>query len=174
MRQKLLVLVAFALVFGFGTTETPRAQVLYDAQTIEGNPDVPPTKRKKLLNWLLSGAYRETYAGEPAVHASAGPHGGNVRTYFNPILADDLAEGRTTFRKGAAMVKELYFGTTDTIGGYSVMIKVKKNSGDSGSGWLFYETFNLTGSGAFYGRGIGICANCHSGGTDYLLSPFRP
>lgn len=138
------------------------------------DPDVPPRRRAKLLEWVLAGSYRDTYAAEPAVHPSLGPHGGNVRTYFNSILAEDLAAGRTTFRKGATMVKELYFGGTEEAVGYAVMTKVKRRSGRTGKGWLFYETFDRTGQGAFYGRGIRVCSDCHGAGTDYLLSPFRP
>jgi hypothetical protein len=111
---------------------------------------------------------------EPAVHASLGPHGGNVRTYFNPILVDDLRAGRTIWSKGAAMVKELYFSGTEDVLGYAVMIKVDEETGADGEGWLFYETFDTTGGSGSYGRGLGLCVGCHRGGTDFLLSAFRP
>jgi hypothetical protein len=59
-----------------------------------------------------SDTHRERFVGEPAVHPSTAEgraHGLNVRTYYDPILVEDLRAGRSTFRKGAAMVKELYF-----------------------------------------------------------------
>lgn len=144
-----------------------------DARAFGTDPNIPPTKRKAMLRWLADRQYVAGFTAEPEVHASAGPHGGNVRTFFNPILVEDLRGGRTTFRKGAAMVKELYFGSSDTLSGYAVMVKVKKNAGSSGQGWLFMESFNGMNAD-FFGRGIGVCANCHGGGTDYLLSEFRP
>lgn len=135
---------------------------------------VPPTKKKKLLKWLKAGNYRETYTAEPEVHESTGPHGGNVRTYYNPILVDDLNKGKTTFSRCATMIKELYFSEEEEVIGYAVMIKVEKKSGKKGKGWLFYETFDGTNEDVSYGKGISECADCHSDGVDYLLSDFRP
>jgi hypothetical protein len=104
------------------------------------NSDVPPRGKRALLQWLKAGTYRERFVPEPDVHPSSAEgrvHGRNVRTHYNPILVDDLRAGRTTFRKGAAMVKELYFDNVDRLIGYSVMIKVRQRSGASGRGWLF-------------------------------------
>lgn len=135
--------------------------------------DVPPLRRKRLLTWLREGAYRANYVAEPAVHPSGGPHGGNVRTYYNSILVEDLAANRPTFRKGATMVKELYFSGTDVVVGYAVMSKVRRKSGAGGEGWLWLESFDGTNAD-FFGRGVRLCANCHVAGQDFLLSPFRP
>jgi hypothetical protein len=137
------------------------------------NDDVPPLKRKRLLAWLQEGSYRATYVAEPAVHPSGGPHGGNVRTYYNSILVEDLAAGRTTFRRGATMVKELYFSGTDEVVGYAVMSKVRRRSGAEGQGWLWLESFDGVNAD-FFGRGVRLCSDCHAAGTDFLLSPFRP
>jgi len=135
-------------------------------------PELPPTRRRALLAWLRAQTHRQTFVAEPAVHPSLGPHGGNVRTWYNPILVEDLATGRTTFRKGAAMVKELYFaGTTDVIG-WSVMRKVRMRSA-RGRGWYFFETFDGERIVA-RGRGAGVCTGCHAEGVDYLRSSFRP
>lgn len=144
------------------------------AEIEAGTEQVPPTKRRALLRWLAAGTFRATYVAEPEVHPSAGPHGGNVRTWFNSILVEDLRAGRTTFRKGAAVVKELYFSGVDRPTGYAVMVKTRRNSGDRGEGWVWLESFDGTADGAIYGRGVALCANCHGAGTDYLLSPFRP
>jgi hypothetical protein len=138
------------------------------------SPDVPPRDRGALLRWLRAQAYRATYTAEPGVRPSVPAHGQNVRVYYSPRLVEDLGTGRVPFRKGAAMVKELYFGGTDTVAGWSVMRKLKRRSGSGGRGWIFYESFDGTNDGAFYGRGLGICTSCHAEGTDYLLSPFRP
>jgi hypothetical protein len=174
-----LAWVASTVCLLFATVPAPAARSAQIGATPPGatearDPRIPPRKRKKLLAWLLSGRYRASYAAEPAVHASLGPHGGNVRTYYNEILAGDLRAGHTTWSRGAAMVKELYGSSTDEVRGFSVMIKAAADSGPNGEGWLFYETFDLTGGGAYYGRGLRLCASCHEAGTDYLLSAFRP
>jgi hypothetical protein len=96
-----------------------------------------------------------------------------VLTYYSPILVEDLRAGRTTFRKSAAMVKELYL-EGDRVIGYSVMVKLGRRAGAAGRGWLFYETFDGTNAGAFFGRGHPACAGCHAAGTDFLRSAFRP
>jgi hypothetical protein len=145
------------------------------AQASARNGDlIPPNGKNQLLRWLKAGAYRRSFLAEPAVHPSAGPHGGNVLTFYNPILAEDLQAGKTAFRKGAAMVKELYFDGFAEVAGYSVMVKANKKSGPEGKGWLFYETFDGTNRSVFFGRGVPVCVNCHRGGVDYLLSSFRP
>lgn len=133
---------------------------------------MPPRRKGPLLRWLRAGTYRATYAAEPAVHASATAHGMHVRTYYDPTLVADLAAGRTTFRRGAAMVKELYFGGQEDVIGWSVMRKLR--GGRGGATWLFYETLDGTNARPFFGRGLAVCTGCHAAGIDFLLSPFRP
>jgi hypothetical protein len=135
--------------------------------------DLPPRRKGPLLAWLRSGAYRATYTPEPAMRPSMTAHGATVRTFYSPTLVEDLRAGRAPFRKGAAMVKELYFGGTEVVG-WAVMRKLRAQSGSRGRGWLFYETLDGTNRGAFYGRGKPICVGCHADGTDFLLTPFRP
>ena len=100
-------------------------------------------------------------------------HGSNVRTWLNPILVEDLRAGRTTFRKGAAMVKELYFNG-DRVAGFSVMRKVRARSGRRGRGWYFFETFNGVTPIVTPGRGVAVCVGCHRSGHDYYLLGFQP
>ena len=134
---------------------------------------IPPTQKGRLVRWLNKQSYKENFLPEPARHPSTGSHGGVVRTYYNPVLVNDLAAGRTQFSKGAAMVKELYLGG-NTVAGYAVMVKTIKRKTAQGRDWLYYEGFDLTDQRAFYGRGVPLCAGCHRAGTDYLLSDFRP
>jgi hypothetical protein len=134
---------------------------------------IPPAHERALLRWLRAGTYRQTFTPEPAVHRSlTSAHGLNVRTWYGPGLVDDLRAGRVPFRRGAAMVKELYGAGDGTVVGWSVMRKIRPRSGRRGQGWLFFE--RLPGGGRFFGRGLGACTGCHAAGTDYLLSPFRP
>jgi hypothetical protein len=142
--------------------------------TAAANGVLPPRRQGALLRWLRARTYIQQYTPEPEVHASVPAHGLNVRVYFSPRLAEDLRAGRAPFRKGAAMVKELYFQGTETVVGWSVMRKVRSRSGQRGRGWLFYETLDGSNQGAFFGRGLGVCTTCHAAGMDYLLSPFRP
>ncbi|MBI3637326.1 MAG: hypothetical protein HY216_14120 [Candidatus Rokubacteria bacterium] len=91
------------------------------------------------------------------------------------MLIEDLRTGRIPFRKGAAMVKELYLaGPNAPRVGYSVMRKLRLRSRPTGRGWLFYETFDGTNDAVSFGRGLPVCTGCHRSGVDYLLSTFRP
>jgi len=134
---------------------------------------IPPTNKAKLINWLNNKGYKANFLPEPARHQSTGPHGGVVKTYYNPVLVNDLAARRKRFSKGAAMVKELFLGG-NTVAGYAVMVKTDRSPTVKAGDWLFYEAFDTNGQGAFYGKGIQLCAGCHSAGKDYLLSTFRP
>ena len=136
--------------------------------------DVPPRRKPALVQWLAAGAYRQGYVAEPATHPSAGPHGASVRTWYSPTLVEDLRAGRTVFRKGAAMVKELYESGGPQPVGWAAMRKLRRRSGPTGRGWLFYEAFDVAGNGATFGRGKAGCAGCHRQGVDYLRSAFRP
>jgi hypothetical protein len=158
----------------FGSILVVLLSCLTAGATAAAPTDVPPRNRAELLRWLGTGTYRATYTAEPGLRPSVPAHGMSVRVYYSPRLVDDLATARVPFRKGAAMVKELYFGGTDTVIGWAVMRKLRRRSGRTGRGWLFYESFNGTNDGALFGRGLGICTSCHAAGTDYLLSSFRP
>jgi len=137
-----------------------------------GSADVPPHRPGALLRWIREGSWRDTWTAEPRVHESAGPHGGRVRTWYNPTLVEDLAAGRKTFRKDAAMVKALYgSGSTKPLG-WAAMVKVK--DGRAARNWYFFETTDGRLDGAISGRGADGCAGCHSAGRDYLRSRFRP
>jgi hypothetical protein len=136
--------------------------------------DLPPTGQRALVAWLRAGTYRSTYTPEPSVHPSAGPHGGNVRTWLSPTLVEDLRAARTPFRKGAAMVKELYFDGEEQAIGYAVMRKVRRRSGARGQGWYFFETFDGSTPVVRPGRGAGVCVGCHRAGNDYYLLAFQP
>jgi hypothetical protein len=137
--------------------------------------EVPPRRKGALLAWLKAGTYRSRFIPEPEPHASDAAHGPYVRTWYNPVLTEDLLAGRSAFRKGAAMVKELYLrGPDEPPAGFSVMRKLRTRSGSGGRGWLFYETFDGRNASAFFGRGLRVCTGCHQSGVDYLRSDFRP
>ncbi|MDC0719679.1 hypothetical protein [Nannocystis bainbridge] len=142
-----------------------------DASTASTTGDTevaPPTDSAEALEaWLAGGAYR-SWPSESQIHASSGPHGGNVRTFVNPALADSLAAD-TEHLAGAASVKELYGSGTDAIVGYAVMVKLAPDSAE-GDGWYWYERLDAT----VYAddTGVKLCTGCHAGGSDYVLTPW--
>lgn len=145
------------------------------AVAAEEAPVLPPKKRARLHNWLRTFRYRETYAPEPRVHPSAGPHGGNVRTWFSPSLVEDLRAEKRNFRKGAVLVKELYGNSRTQLEGWAVMYKTRASRRPKSAGaWIWYETFRLDGRSGVFGRGKPGCASCHGKGPDFLRSTYRP
>lgn len=128
--------------------------------------DGVPLGGDELLTWLEGGGYADWQA-ESAVHESAGPHFGGVRTFVGPCMATSLGAGNDEHPVGAAAVKELY-ADGDEILGWSVMIKT--DAGVQAETWWWYEWYE--GGVLAEGQGIGVCANCHSGGSDYFLSPW--
>jgi hypothetical protein len=141
------------------------------APAAAADPSLPPTRTRPLERWLEAGEWRSTWVPEPAAHPSLGAHGRSVRTWYSPALVEDLAAGRVPFRRGAAIVKELFDPTGTTLLGFAVMRKVRARSGARGTGWFFWETADPR---PFRGRGLPVCASCHARGVDFLLSAFRP
>ena len=136
---------------------------------------LPPQGKRALLAWLKAGAYASSFTPEPEPHPSTSAHGPFVRTWYSTVLTEDLRDGRVPFRRGAAMVKELYLdGPTAPPVGYSVMRKLLSHSGPTGWGWLFYETFDGRNDAVSFGRGLAVCTGCHRSGVDFLRSTFRP
>lgn len=132
------------------------------ADTAEPTTDIPVAD---LAGWLEDTPYRD-WPSEPAPHPSAGPHFGDVRTWFSPSLADSLDEGRARHPVGAAAVKELYGDSGTNVLGHAVMVRVRQGASDDA--WYWYEDFE--GRNFADGRGVGLCSGCHSGGVDFVLS----
>ncbi|MCY1058350.1 hypothetical protein [Nannocystis sp. SCPEA4] len=129
----------------------------------------PPTdSAEQLEQWLAAGLYR-SWLAESQIHPSAGPHGGNVRTFVDAALAQSLADANGMHPQGAATVKELYGDGTDVIVGYAVMVKLAPDSAN-GDGWYWYER---TGTTVYAdGTGVKLCTGCHADGSDYVLTPY--
>lgn len=151
------------------TTGTGDPATTSGGTTTGGLEELPPTDSADALElWLAAGSYK-TWAAESKVHASTGPHGGNVRTYVNAPLVQSLSDASPEHPQGAATVKELYSGG-DTIVGYAVMVKVAPVSGAGGEGWYWYE--RLDQNVYADGTGVGLCSDCHAAGVDNILTPF--
>ena len=131
------------------------------------DPLVVPTNSEDLLSWLVAEAYLD-WPSESSVHPSTGPHFGDVQTWVTPELVDSLEAGNAEHPAGSATVKELY-GTGNERLGWSVSVKLADLS-QGGDQWYWYEWFN--GSLVAAGDGISVCTGCHSGGQDFVLTPF--
>lgn len=138
-----------------------------------GEPGPPPTETGALQAWLATRAYT-CWAHEGAVHASAGPHGGNVKTFANAVVLRSLVGNEESHRPGSALVKELYGQGTGEVTGWAVSVKVDADS-QSGQGWYWYEVFGTApdASAPFQGLGHPTCTGCHAAGHDYVLTPLR-
>jgi hypothetical protein len=136
-----------------------------------GPADLPPTDQDAIFDWLKAGSYTG-WAAESGPHPSTGPHGGSVRTFVNDALLGSLEAANTVHPKDACAVKELYGGGS-TITGWAVELKTDADSA-GGQGWYWYEIYSATdpSSPVAAGNGKSLCFNCHSGGVDYVLTPF--
>jgi len=124
-----------------------------------------------LLAWLQAGTYLG-WRADPQRHQTLGPHGFEVRTFFNDAVVRSLEAGDAPHPAGSALVKELYSG--DRVVNWAVMVKLQAES-DRGNGWYWYEGVGLQG------KGLSICTSCHIGpayngltGRDFVFSPLPP
>lgn len=137
----------------------------------DADPLTVPTDAESLLPWLVAEPYLD-WPGESGIHASTGPHFGNVRAWIHPSLEQSLAAGAEQHPAGVATVKELY-GDGQTQGqtrrGWSVSVKASDDSA-GGDGWYWYEWYD--GEVLASGDGFSACTECHGGGADFVLTPF--
>ena len=150
---------------GGGDTSTDATSSADDDDGGEPVDQLPPTGSAALLPWLEAGSYL-AWDRESAIHPSAGPHGGDVRTYVNAALVASLATGAASHPVDAAVVKELYDDAE--VVGFAVMVKVAPGTG--GDTWYWYE---VVGSST-YADGVdeSLCWGCHEDGADQVLTPF--
>jgi hypothetical protein len=121
-----------------------------------------PASLADLQALVRSGQYL-TWPAEAAAHPSAGPHGGLVRTFVNPLLRDSLKASAAQHPIGSIVVKEL--SNAGAITGYAV--DAKRSDGQ----WLFLEGF-LPGLNQYFFVGTGnLCGTCHRAGVDFVLTP---
>jgi hypothetical protein len=151
-----------------GGTETPPAGPAADCTS--GDEGAPvPSSAAALQTWLQDRAY-QCWARESTVHASTGPHGGNVRVFLNASLQASLTSGAAEHPAGAVAVKELYGSGKETVTGWAVGVKTQAAS-SGGQGWYWYEVFDTApnASGALEGQNKSLCTNCHASGRDFVL-----
>lgn len=136
------------------------------ATTIEGIPAGDPTAFNA---WLQKKEYA-AWPKESAPHASTGPHASSVLTHLNPKLEASMKAGAVEHPKGSAAVKE--FLSNGQVTGWAAYVKTADASA-SGTGWYWYEVFSTgANASAIEGQGKTTCTGCHSGGKDFVLSPY--
>lgn len=118
-----------------------------------------PVTQAELRAFVEAGGYLG-WRAEAAAHPSAGPHG-MVRSFVNDALYFSMKAGNTTHPSGSIAVKELFSG--GAISGWAV--DVKRPDGQ----WVFYEGFKPALDQYYFVGGGNLCANCHQGGTDFVL-----
>lgn len=130
-----------------------------------------PVEKGALFAYLKAGKYKG-FAAESAAHASTGPHAGDVRVFVNAALDASLEASNAAHPKGAAVIKELNV-VAGAPGGWAVFVKTEADS-QGGDSIYWYEILETAdGSNPPYdGKGIGLCKNCHSGGSDFYLSAY--
>ena len=76
---------------------------------------------------------------------------------------------------GSAAIKELY-DRDGVLDGWAVEVKIDadSNAGGFGGGWYWYEVLSTDPAEppVAAGTGVGLCAGCHSGGVDFMTTPF--
>ena len=126
----------------------------------------PPVDAAALVDWLNAGRY-DGYAGEPVIHASAGPHN-YVRVFFDDLLQTSRLTAEAKHPVGSAAVKELHDKQDGPLTGWALSIKLA----DTGAkeDWLWYQLALGDDAPSVNKPGQAICASCHQAGTDYVLS----
>ncbi|MGQ0508640.1 MAG: hypothetical protein ACT4TC_25350 [Myxococcaceae bacterium] len=165
MKRILALLPTLLLACGGSSQQAPPPNAGVQLPLADGGTQLLDVSQQGLIQLIRGGGYKG-WRSEPAPHASAGPHGGRVRTWLNDALYASSAAKNETHPNGSISVKELYgqgAGTTPT--GFAV--DVKDNTGT----WVFLEGFEPTLT-QYYFRGTGnLCSGCHGSGDDFLLTP---
>lgn len=133
----------------------------------EGSPI--PTTPEVLHSWLLDGGHRG-WTAESSVHKSTLGEGG-ARVFLNDLLVDSLSSGNAVHPVGSAGVREMYEPDKVTQRGFGVLVKIA-DEGEGGTGWYFYETFQMEAGMPFSISKAGApgCVGCHQNGLDFVQS----
>jgi hypothetical protein len=144
-----------------GTTTIPTTPT-----TVDGIPARDPAA---FHAWLQTKEYA-AWPKESAAHASTGPHAASVLTHLAPKLDASLKAGNAEHPKGSAAVKE--FLSNGQVTGWAAYVKTEDTS-EGGQGWYWYEVFSVEpGGSTIEGQGKTTCTGCHSGGKDFVMSPY--
>jgi hypothetical protein len=99
-----------------------------------------------------------------------GPEGDpDVLVFMNGALTESLEKGCESHPVGSVAVKEHFVTGDDQVMMWTVMVKTDAVSGD-GEGWVWVMG---TADGVMQPPDpIEMCANCHSGGVDFVTTSF--
>lgn len=154
--HRLVCIVAIPFMGACSSNEEPDL-----GRPVAENPcEIPVDKLSAMKAWVEAEEYFD-WPSEPALHDSAGPHFGNVRTWISPELEASLLEGDESHPLCSATVKELY-GKGTTRRGWSASVKVSDTG--SSSDWYWFEIYD--GETIAAGTDIDLCVDCHAAGID--------
>ena len=136
-------------------------------------PALPDTTADAVWAHLIASDYQSwaLWPGTEALYAGTEPHGMLLTTYVNSVMAEALAEGRTTeLPDGAIVVKDNYMpdGTFDAS---TVMYQAPGDYNPQANGWWYLKR-NADESVDAAGSAGTMCQGCHMAaeGEDYLFT----
>lgn len=134
---------------------------------------LPDTTAEAVWAHLTASDYQswELWPGTDALYAGTEPHGMLLTTYVNSVMAEALAEGRTTeLADGAIVVKDNYMPDS-TFAASTVMYQAPGDYNAEGNGWWYLKRNADESVDAAGGAGTG-CHGCHvaAEGEDYLFT----
>ncbi len=148
----------------------PRMRATGSASLEVQTSDSVPTSPDQLFAYLQAGSY-QSFSHESSAHPTGGPHATAVIAYLNGILDPSMSTGTQPHPRGAAAVLELFDGS-GAAAGWAVMVKTHEGS-KPGDGWFWYSVASITdGNPAVASWREAACLDCHSSGSDYVLSPY--
>ena len=127
-----------------------------------------PAEVEEVLAAIEDGSY-ESWEAEPMRHppGNGSPHPGEVRTFFNPTLAQSMGAGNTEHPIGSAALKESW--QDDTLSGWFIEVKVAEGTGVE----TWYWWSDLANVDALGGdSSVAACTGCHAGGIDYVTTAY--
>ncbi|MGH1347791.1 MAG: hypothetical protein ACRBN8_39925 [Nannocystales bacterium] len=132
----------------------------------------PAAERPDEVEDVLAAIEDDSYTGweaESAAHPPVGtsPHPGEVRTFFNPELAESMGAGNTEHPLGSAAIKESWMD--GELAGWFIEVKVAEGTGPE----TWYWWSDLAGVDALGGdASVMGCVGCHAAGTDYVTTAY--
>ena len=129
-----------------------------------GVSELSDTSRQGIEAFLALNTFQNWDLQQDSPILTQAPHGEYTQTFINAAAEAALREGTQTMPVGSILVKIMYEQDQSTEFGRALMVKTSASGTNS---WTWYEGF-ASGRSPFYGPGLGICASCHSAGTDFV------
>jgi hypothetical protein len=127
--------------------------------------DQDPAGAQELWDRVHAENYRswQRAPGFEARRDSSAPHGGASEIFLNPIMADAVAAGATTWPVGSLIVKDGYEGL-ESDASHDLVAAMEKRE----AGWYWAEWDSDSSGEALYSGNPSICTGCHESGKDFV------